>query len=99
MWDLLDQGSNPHFLHWQAKIFTSEPPGKPQEGFFFLKLFIYLNKFLAPLGLGCFAQAFSGCGEWKLFSSCGARASRCGGFSCCIAWAVGTQDLVSPRGL
>ena len=46
--------------------------------FFYVLLFIYL--FLAVLGLSC-------C-ERGLFSSYGAMASHCSGFSCCGAWAV-----------
>ena len=34
-------------------------------------------------------QACSGCGEWRLLSSCSARASHCGGFPCCRARAPG----------
>ena len=35
--------------------------------FFFINLFIlFFFKFLAALGLGCFARAFSSCGEWGL---------------------------------
>ena len=34
------------------------------------------------------------------YSSCGARASHCGGFSCCGAWALGTRaSVVVARGL
>ena len=33
------------------------------------------------------AWAFSSSGEQGLLSSCGVRASHCGGFSCCGAWA------------
>ena len=33
----------------------------------------------------CFAGFFSSCGEQGLLSSCDARVSRCGGFSCCGA--------------
>ena len=40
-------------------------------------------------GLHCFAQAFPSCGEWGLLPSSGARACRCGGFSCCRAQALG----------
>lgn len=36
--------------------------------------------FLAVLGLCHCAQAFSGCGEQKLLSSCCAQAPHCGGF-------------------
>ena len=41
--------------------------------------------FLAGLDLRCCAWAFSSCSEQGLLSSCGARASHCGGFSCCGA--------------
>ena len=41
-----------------------------------------VNLFLAALGLHCFAQAFSGCGEQSLLSNCDAWPSHCGGFSC-----------------
>ena len=32
--------------------------------------------------------SFSSCGEWGLFSRCSARASHCGGISCCV-WSTG----------
>ena len=54
--------------------------------FFFKEIFIYL--FLAGLGLHCYIQFSSGCGEGELLSSCGARASPCSGFSCCRAVAL-----------
>ena len=44
-----------------------------------------INLFLAALGLRFCTRAFS---------SCGAQASHCGGFSCCRAWALGAQALV-----
>ena len=52
--------------------------------------------FLAMLGLRCCVPAFSrGCSSCGLVSSCGVRASRCRGFSCCDAWGLGawTQQL------
>ena len=58
---------------------------------FKINLFIL---FLAVLGLRCCAWAFSSCGEWGLLFSCGARASHCGGFSCCGARALGVQASV-----
>ena len=65
---------------------------------------IVLKKFLASLGLWCGTwvfhccfQAFSSCGEWGLFSSCGERASYCSGFSRCGAWVVGCAGF-SSRG-
>ena len=46
---------------------------------------------VAVLGLHCFVQLFSSCAKWERPSSCGTRASHCGGFSCCEAQTVGTQ--------
>ena len=57
---------------------------------FFCNIFIYL--FLAALGLHC-ARAFSSCGEGATLR-CSARASHCGGFSCCGAWALGARASV-----
>ena len=51
---------------------------------FFKKLFP-ICLFLAVLGLRCCARAFS---------SCGARASHCGGFFCCGARALGVWASV-----
>ena len=45
-------------------------------------IFIYLSSSLAVLDLCCCARAFSSCGKQGLLSSCGAWASRYGGFSC-----------------
>ena len=51
----------------------------------------YLFIYLVELGLYCCVQAFS---------SCGVRASHCGGFSCCGTWALGTRaSVVVARGL
>lgn len=41
-----------------------------------------MNFIFACPGLHCFALALLSCGEQGLLSSCGARASYCGGFSC-----------------
>ena len=40
---------------------------------------------LAPLGLHCCVWAFTSCGKQGLLSSCGAQASHCSAFSCCLA--------------
>ena len=40
---------------------------------------------MVALGLRCCTRAFS---------SCGAHASHCGGFSCCGAWALGARASV-----
>ena len=46
--------------------------------------------FLAVLALRCWERAFPSCEEQGLLSSCGARASHCGGFPCCGAQALVT---------
>ena len=51
--------------------------------------------FLAVLGLHSCAWAFSNCGKWGLLSSCGARASRCHGYFCRGAQALGAQASVA----
>ena len=64
---------------------------------FFKKL---INLFLAALGLHCFSQAFSSCGEHGLLSSCSAQAPHCSGFSCCRVWALGhTGSVAVAHGL
>ena len=50
-------------------------------------MYIYLF-ILAVLGLCCYVRAFSSCGK-SGYTSCGALASRCGGFSCRRAWSLG----------
>ena len=65
--------------------------------FIYINLFVYL---LAVLGLCCCVEAFSSCGEQGLLFHCGARASHCGGFSCCGARALGARaSVVVARGL
>ena len=44
--------------------------------------------FLAALGLRCCWWTFSNWGTWGLLSTCGVRASHCGGFSCCESRAL-----------
>ena len=67
----------------------------------FLKKFIYLfYLLLAALGLCCCARAFSKLWRAGATLHCGARASHCGGFSCCGAQALGMQASVAvARGL
>ena len=57
----------------------------------------FLNIYLlsATLGLHCCMQAFSSCSKWGLLSSCCAQASRCGGFSCVRAQALGVMGSVA----
>ena len=52
-------------------------------------------EFSAMLGLCWCTQAFSSCGEQGRCSSCGARASHCGGFSCCRSWALGCTSFIT----
>ena len=63
--------------------------------FFLKKEDICLFYFLAALGLHYYTRAFSSCSEQGLLSSCGTRASHCGGFSCYGAQALGTSSSVA----
>ena len=68
-------------------------------GYFFRillkKILFYLRNFLVALCLrGCLQPFLSSCGEQELLSSCSMWASHCGRFSCCRAWALGTQASV-----
>ena len=80
--DLPDSGIKPTSLtsnlHQQTGSLPLVPPGKPLD----------LILILTVLCLCCCAQVFSGCSEYRLLSSCGARASHRGGFFCCIAQAL-----------
>ena len=79
MWTLVpDQGWNPWPLQWKRGLLTTRPTGKdlPLIGFFLL--FLLCSVFV--VALPCSMQAFS---------SCGARASHCRGFSCWRPWALG----------
>ena len=73
--------------------------------YFYHLLFYYpFHKFLCFWLCWDIAAASPGCREWGLLSSCGAQASRCGGFSCVGAQAsrcggfscVGAQALGHP---
>ena len=50
---------------------------------------------MTVLGLHCCAWAFSSCRKRGLLSSCGGKASYCGGFSCCGVWALGRLGFSS----
>ena len=69
--------------------------------FLFLKIYLfYLYLFLATLGLRCCVRAFSLVAASGGALRCSTRASRCGGFSCCGAWALGARaSVVVVRGL
>ena len=75
MWDLPRPGLEPVCPALAGRFSTTAPPGKPQAFFliqykrafiylFLINLFIYL--FLVVLGLHCWAQSFSSCGEQGL---------------------------------
>ena len=61
----------------------------------FLHSFLKIHLFLAVLGLCCCAWAFRTCGGWGLLCSCGAGASRWGGFSCCRAQVLWCSGVIS----
>ena len=64
----------------------------------FKNLFILL--FLVALGLHCCMQAFSGCRELGLLSSCNAQASQGSVFPYCGTLTLGTQvSVVGARGI
>ena len=58
--------------------------------FFLINLFFKIYLLLAASGLRCCARAFSRGATLR----CGVRASHCGGFSCCGAWALGAWASV-----
>ena len=64
----------------------------------YLYPFIYLF-LLAVLGIHCCALAFSSCSKKGLLSTCGARASHCGGFSYCKhgLWGAWASAIVVHR--
>ena len=65
-------------------------------------LFSFKYKFIYLLAVGSLLLygLFSSCRELGLLSSCGTWALHCGGFSCCIAQALGTQaSAVVAHGL
>ena len=65
--------------------------GHVGEASFIIKIFYSFIFGCAGSPLLC--TAFSSCGEWGLLSSCGTRASHCGGFSCHGAWVLGAPAL------
>ena len=68
--------------------------------FFFLNFYLFIHSFIFDCaGSSLLHGLFSSCSEWRLLSSCSARASHCSGFSC-GARAVGAQASVFvARGL
>ena len=55
-----------------------------------LQTIIYLFFFFAALSLPCFLCRLSPVAASEGYSSCGAQASHCSGFSCCRAQALGS---------
>ena len=71
-----------------SALFNLGVPALPSLWFLILLITLFLhikrkNLFLAALGFRCCVWAFSSCGERGLLSSSSARASHCGGVSCC----------------
>ena len=64
---------------------------------FLSKFCLYIYLFLAELGLRCCTGFSLLGGESRLLSSCGVKASHCGGFSSCAAWAVECMGFSSCR--
>ena len=74
----------------QVKALPLSHQGSP---FNFLRYILFWGGFFGYIcwSFRCFAWTFSSCDEQRLLSSCIAWASHCSSFSCCRAWAVGTQ--------
>ena len=83
-------------LEWGAIAFSVATPECILRHEDLFKMILFFNSFLilAVVGLCCCTRAFSGCGERGPRSSYSPRASPCGGFSCCRAWAPGTWASV-----
>ena len=77
----------PEFKPWSPELQVDFLPTELPETPFYLFI-------LAALGLHRFSWAFCSCSEWELVSSCGAKASHCGGFSFCRAQTLDTWDSV-----
>ena len=72
------QESNLGILHYRQILYHLSHQGSPTllSWFFFVFLFfVFFFFFFAALDLPCFVQAFSGCSEQGLLSSCSAQAS------------------------
>ena len=80
-------GIEPRPRQWKHQVLTTGQPGNSWTQIFFFKVIFFklIYLFLAALGLRCCTWAFS---------SCGARASHCSGFSCYRARALGTWASV-----
>ena len=76
-------GHPPHV--WAIEAFQH-----PSKKFFKKYLFLF-----GCTGSLLLCGLFSSCGERRLLSSWGARASHCGGFSYCGAWALGLSGFSS----
>ena len=86
MWDLPQPGLELMSPAFAGGFFTTVPPGKFLDSFFFFPINLFIYLFLSVLGLQCRTQAFSSCGERGLLfitvhliliavaSHCGARA-------------------------
>ena len=69
-------------------------PSFGQVGRRFLKKTFFFKFIFGWAGPSLLWGFFSGCREWGLLSSCGARASHCGGPSCCRARALGCAGFI-----
>ena len=92
------------FLITLFKIFLSIPTLQPQHPhpcylLYFLSVLFVFDLFFGCVGLHCYVGSFSSCGRPGPLSSRGTRASRCRGFSCFGAWALGRTGFRNCCGL
>ena len=92
-----DQGSNPCPLHWQADSQPLRHQGSPSFLFLINLFYVFIFGCVGSLLLcTCFLQLW----QAGVDLCCCVRASHCGGFSCCGAWALGMRaSVVAARRL
>ena len=66
MWDLPGPGLEHVSPALAGGFLTTAPRGQSKFDFFFYKFYFICLLFLAALGLRCYTQAFSSCGEQGL---------------------------------
>ena len=96
--------SHPLHFHWKTQLYRKKEmlPGEAGVLFSFLNLFIliYFIFFLGCIGFSSLCAGFLQLQRAGATLCCSARASHCGGFSCCGARALGVwASVVVAHGL